>query len=109
MYGSYYILLLYPSVRASHHHRHSPPLPLLPLRCPAIERLPDEEGLRRLATEWAPSLKKLGRLRDQLGGALPGRDALEAVLATLGDLIAGNESLREAAEPLIEGLEQLLR
>lgn len=75
----------------------------------AIGRLPDEEGLRRLASEWAPALEKLDRLREQLGGALPGRAALEAVLATLGDLIAGNEDLREAAEPLIEGLEQQLR
>lgn len=75
----------------------------------AVERLPDEEALRRLASAWAPALEKLGRLREQLGGALPGRAALEAVLAMLGDLIAGNEDLRDAAEPLIEGLEQLLR
>lgn len=75
----------------------------------AVERLPDEEGLRRLASEWAPTFEKLGRLRERLGGALPGRATLEAVLAALSDLIAGNEDLRDAAEPLIEGLEQLLR
>lgn len=75
----------------------------------ALERLPDEEGLRRLASEWAPSLEKLGRLKERLGGALPGRERLEAVLATLRDLIAENGKLRDAAKPLVEGLEQLLR
>ena len=75
----------------------------------AVERLSNEESLRRFADDWAPVLDKLGRLREQLGGALPGRESLESVLAALRRRVEENEALRETLEPLMERLQELLR
>ncbi|MEE2941556.1 MAG: hypothetical protein VX460_14310, partial [Planctomycetota bacterium] len=67
------------------------------------------DGLRRLADDWAPALEKLGRLKERLGGALPGREELQAALAALRERIGENEPMRRAAEPLIDQLDELLR
>ncbi len=75
----------------------------------AMDRLSDEESLRRLADDWAPALEKLGRIKDRLGGALPGREALRAALAALREQIGEDETMRRAAEPLLDRLDELLR
>ena len=50
-----------------------------------------------------------GTHKERLGGALPGREELQAALAALRERIGENEKMREAAEPLIDQLDELLR
>lgn len=75
----------------------------------AVDRLSNEESLRRLADDWAPVLEELHRIQEQLGGFLPGRDSLESVLAALRQRVEEDDQLRQALEPLMDRLEELLR
>ena len=75
----------------------------------AVDRLSTEENLRRFADDWAPVLDKLGQLKEQLGGFLPGRESLESVLGSLRRRVEENEQLQEVLEPLMDRLEELVR
>lgn len=74
-----------------------------------VDRLSTEESVRQFADHWAPVLDELGKLKEQLGGFLPGREALESVLVSLRERVEENEELRDALEPLMGRLEELLR